>query len=315
MNDTEADARRLLEAATSDMPDGIDLLGGFTSARTRARRRRGRAVLSTGVAVAAAAAAIALTVGSAPAARTVGRAPSAHVAVPAQSALTAVTTALDNTVHTQSFRETQEFGEYYLNLDGKTTSPSRNVCTGEEDAAAGLAKSSCSGAPGLTNLKAGGYDYQYLATANSGYDYKHWLRIKASDLGSLPASSPIGNAANDPPQQILSAIEKGAKVTVVGPASGPGWTGTRYAFTWSESPQKGMKPEIISGTVDVDQQGRTRVLEYNDRFTAGDGTVLMMTSDETFGDFGVKVTVTLPPANQVYTLNPYYRGNRKGPSR
>jgi hypothetical protein len=323
MSDTEADARRLLIAATSDMPDGIDLLDGFARTRSRTRRRRRRAVVSTGVVVAVAAAtATALAVGVAPAARTVAPARSAHAAGPARSALTAVTTALNNTVHMQSYRETSDPSVYYANLDGKSTSPSRHFCIGEEDAAAGLATYSCSG-PGaeFTELEAGGWIYNYYPTASSGYDYKHWVRIKASEVMSPPATSPVSSASNDLPQQILSAIEAGGvKVSTVGPASGPGWTGTKYTFTWTGKPRDvghGIytKPDVITGTIVVDQQGRTRVLEYNDRSTAVDGTVLVMTTDETFSDFGLKVTVPVPPANQVYTQNPYYRGNRTGPSR
>lgn len=314
MNDTESDARRLMTTATSDMPDEIDLLGGF--ARLRSRRRRGRAVATAGVAVTAAAAAgIALTVGSAPALHAVRPGAPAHAAGPARSALTAVTTALNNTVSTQSFREVEESSVQTIFYDGKTTPTYRTTCTGEEDAAAGLVTSYCSGAGDFITLEAGGWVYNSDLPVSSAYDYKPWLRIKSSELGSIPFSSPIANASEDPPQQILSAIEKGAKVTTAGPASGPGWTGTRYTFTWSKIPAKGLKPDIESGSVDVDQQGRTRVLEYNDRLTAADGTVVVRSYGETFSDFGVKVTVQVPPANQVYTQNPYYRGNRKGPSR
>ena len=72
MNETEAEGRRLLAAATEDMPPGIDLQAGFVAAwrRDQARRRRGRAVLSAVVAVAAASVtAVTLTMGSAPPAR------------------------------------------------------------------------------------------------------------------------------------------------------------------------------------------------------------------------------------------------------
>ena len=54
----------------------------------------------------------------------------------------------------------------------------------------------------------------------------------------------------------------------------------------------------------MDQQGRTRVLVYNDRSTGGDGTVLVQTYDMTYSDFGVKVTITPPPAGQTYILTP-----------
>ena len=69
MNDTETEVRRLLAAATTDMPPGIDLLDGFAAARQRDRARRTRrgAVLSAGIAVAAASVtAVTLTTGFRP---------------------------------------------------------------------------------------------------------------------------------------------------------------------------------------------------------------------------------------------------------
>ena len=72
MDDSETEARRLLAAATTDMPPGIDLLEGFAAARQRDRARRTRriAVLSAGIAVAAAlvTALTLTTTGSAPSA-------------------------------------------------------------------------------------------------------------------------------------------------------------------------------------------------------------------------------------------------------
>ena len=70
MNDAETEARRLLAAATEDMPPGIDLLDGFAAARRRdrSRRTRRRAALSAGIAAAAASVtAVTLTVGFRPA--------------------------------------------------------------------------------------------------------------------------------------------------------------------------------------------------------------------------------------------------------
>ena len=78
MNDTEAEARRLLAAATEDMPPGIDLLGGFAAARRR-DRARGRSRLSRSLApVAAVAAVIAVITG----AYAVGRSPGQRTASP-----------------------------------------------------------------------------------------------------------------------------------------------------------------------------------------------------------------------------------------
>jgi hypothetical protein len=84
---------------------------------------------------------------------------------------------------------------------------------------------------------------------------------------------------------------------VVGPASGPGWTGTRYAYALSEGPA----PRVhMSGTVDVDQQGRTRSVSLV--LTMGPHGWFVMTQVLTFSDFGTRVTVTPPPADQTIVL-------------
>lgn len=81
---------------------------------------------------------------------------------------------------------------------------------------------------------------------------------------------------------------------MAGPASGPGWTGTRYAF--SGSPGAGIE---LSGTVNVDQQGQARALVLTIRLASAIN-VFVMTQDLTFSDFGAPVTVTPPPADQTF---------------
>ena len=61
---------------------------------------------------------------------------------------------------------------------------------------------------------------------------------------------------------MLSQIKNAGKVTVIGPVSGPGWIGTRYAFAST------LAEDALSGTVDVDRQGRARALVLTMRFTA-----------------------------------------------
>ena len=94
---------------------------------------------------------------------------------------------------------------------------------------------------------------------------------------------------------MLAEIKKAGTVTVAGPASGPGWTGTRYAF--SESPGADIK---LSGTVTVDQQGRARALVLTIRQGTA-ANMLVMTQALTFSDFGAPVKVTAPPADQTYS--------------
>jgi hypothetical protein len=272
MSDTETEARRLLALATEDMPPRIDLLDGFAAARRRdrARRIRGRAVLSAGIAVAAAAvAAVILTIGSAP------------------PALATVTSALTRTL-TQSYHLTEQDSSYYI-WNGRIRYPSHNTCTTEADPARHLEASSCSSGPGDREM--GRYTYLYFADPVD-HPGKHWERIPTASLGHLPT---LNAFTADTPQQMLAAIKKAGKVTVAGPASGPGWTGTRYAF--SESPGAGIK---LSGTVDVDQQGRARALVLTTRLTGADN-VFVMTQVLTFSDFGAPVTVTPPPADQIFS--------------
>jgi hypothetical protein len=271
MNDMETEARRLLAAATEDTPPGIGLLDGFIAARRdRARRTRRAAVLSAGIAVAAASVtAVTLTIGSAP------------------PALATVTSALTRTL-AQSYHLTEQDSSYYI-WNGRIHYPAHYTCTSEADPVRHLGASSCSN--GLRDREAGGYTYLYI-TDPVDHPGRHWERIPAASPGHLPSINGFTAAT---PQQMLSQIKQAGKVTVTGPVSGPGWTGTRYAFT--SSPRAGIR---LSGTVDVDRQGRARALVLTIRLT-GAINVFVMTQALTFSDFGVPVTVTPPPADQTFS--------------
>lgn len=264
MNDTEAEARRLLAAATEDMPPGIDLLEGFVVARRRDRAQRTRrgAVLSAGiVAAAATVTAVTLTIGSAP------------------PALAAVTSAMTRTL-AQSYHLTEQTSGYNIRDGRIRPAPSSNLtCTTEADPVRHLQASSC--ANGLEKREVvGPYTYIY-GTKAEGWVRTGWMRIPTAPL-------PWGNFMTATPQQMLAELKKVYKVTVAGPASGPGWTGTRYAFSVAVPKQ--------SGTVTVDQQGRVRVFALTT--WAGNGTSLGK-QVLTFSDFGAPVTVTPPPADQI----------------
>ena len=270
MSDTETEARRLLAAATQDMPPGIGLLDGFAAARRdRARRTRRGAVLSAGIAVAAASVtALTLTIGSAP------------------PALATVTSALTRTL-AQSYHLTEHDSSYYI-WNGRIRYPAHYVCTSQADPVRHLEASSCSN--GGRDREVGGYTYLYIIDPVD-QPGRHWARIPDASLAHLPAINGFTLAT---PQQMLAQIKKAEKVTVAGPASGPGWTGTRYTF--SASPGAELK---LSGTVTVDQQGRARALVLTIRMT-GAINVLVMMQALTFSDFGAPVTVTPPPADQTF---------------
>jgi len=264
MSDTETEMRGLLAAATADMPPGIDLLDGLAKARRRdrARRTRGRAVLSAGVAAAAAVVtAVMLTIGSAP------------------PALATVTTALTRTL-AQNYHLTEQ-DSFFVIARGQTHDSVPLTCTIAADPVHHLEASTCTG--NFSMREVDGYMYLNLLPGTN------WDRVPAAAVDRPWPPNLNGYATGATPQQMLSAIEKADKVTVAGSASGPGWTGTRYTISGRLS-----STDTISGTLAVDQQGRARTLDLTTRV----GTSLGVVQALTFSDFGAQVTVTPPPADQ-----------------
>jgi hypothetical protein len=285
MNDTEAEARHLLAVATEDIPPGIDLLDRFVAVRRRdrARRRRRRAVLSAGVAVTAATvAAVTLTIGSAMPARS---------AAPARSALVS---ALTRTL-AQSYHYTaSEVGI----PKGRSTKDYHQTCTGETDPVRYLQAVSCSDGSRLREVGGGnqfGYAYSYVYTYAPGtpsftrHPGRPWVEIK---IPHEQYGSPFDTAT---PWMMLGYIKEFAKITVVGPASGPGWTGTRYAFSGPKGPTAIWRK--FHGTMDVDQQGLARRFVVTMRNSEG---FEVFTEIVTYSDFGARVTVTPPPPDRTW---------------
>jgi hypothetical protein len=280
MNDTEAEARRLLTAAAEDMPPGIDLLAGFAAARRRDRAGRTRrgAALSAGILVAAAAVtAVMLTVGS---------------AAPASAT---VTSALTRTL-TQSYHLTERESSYYI-WGGPIKARAHMTCTIESDPVRHVSETSCSNGTG--DRVVGGYTYQHMPFAVTHYPGRRWARMPYI-LPTPAAGACINCVTAATPQQMLADLEKADKVTAIGPASGPGWTGTRYAFSGPQSADIS-----VTGTVDVDQQGRARALILTMRLTATGvrDRVYVTTQALTFSDFGAPVIVTAPPADQTFPMS------------
>jgi hypothetical protein len=271
---TSPDARQRIQAKDarlSRQQRGFSCpLGVGWLARRSVRRR---AVLSAGVAVAAAAvAAVTLTAGSAP------------------PALATATTALTRTL-TQSYHLTEQDSSYNI-VNGQIRGFLHNTCVREVDPVRHLQASSCSPLFPSDYREVGGYLYLYQAWPVTGHPGVHWIRTPASfTVGPVFSFWPTDSLPPVTPLQMLSAIKKADKVTVAGPASGPGWTGTRYAFSGSPSPRT-----TISGTLAVDGQGRARALVLTTRQT---GLMPYVTTRIlTFSEFGARVTVTPPPADQ-----------------
>ncbi|MFC5001821.1 hypothetical protein ACFPIJ_28780 [Dactylosporangium cerinum] len=95
------------------------------------------------------------------------------------------------------------------------------------------------------------------------------------------------------PAQTLQRLRSATDVREDGTASGDDWTGKRFTFTLTDKDEpKADALRTITGALDVDDQGRVRRLQLNFSDT---GTVNIIN----FGDFGVPVTVTAPPAGDV----------------
>jgi hypothetical protein len=288
MNDTE-EVRRLFAVATEDMPPGIDLLKGVR-ARNRQRRTRTRAALSAGAAgIVAAAAAITVS------------------AVQAPSALAQVTQAAARTAG-QSYRATSVSTPLRrLPESGPTVTVS-----GVFDPALGLGDERTG--DGLEVRFVGGYMYVPLVQAmRNAYERAHgtpipagktWLRVPgpgtregvpALEIPQLGGTTAGLEQLN--PQDLLALLESSSRVSEQGPASGPGWTGTAYTFTASLTARGPLHLRLSStGTVDVDRQGRVRRLDA----TETTGRTVHQTR-VTFGDFGLAVSVSPPPAGQTFT--------------
>jgi len=285
MNDTEEAVRRLLTVATEDRPPGIDLLRGVR-ARNHRRRARTRVALSAGAAgIVAAAAGITLS------------------AVHAPSALAQVTQAAARTAE-QSYRVSS------VSTEVASPGPGTRELTirGEFDRANRLGEETAS--DGSQVRYVGRYMYVPVSAAmrearRKAHEPpfpagKTWLRLPALEPIDVPALEliVIGGSTNGlglvDPQNLLALLQNSSQVRERGPASGPGWTGTAYTFTASLTTRGPMHITLSSaGTVDVDTQGRVRQLDATQTLGQTKRTVRV-----TFGDFGLAVSVSPPPADQ-----------------
>jgi hypothetical protein len=124
-----------------------------------------------------------------------------------------------------------------------------------------------------------------------------WLKVRILDavspgnlaLGKLEAG--FDGILPEDPGNLLALLRSATEVRDAGPASGPGWTGTRYTFTGHAA---GI-PIQVTGTVAVDKQGRVRDLDVTRDYGSG----VSVTDAISFSDFGLSVHVSAPPANQI----------------
>jgi hypothetical protein len=294
VKEAEDQVRQLLALASEDVPreagDHEGLLQGVLARRARARRSRRRLLTSAATAgVLTAALAIVMSAATARLPGSVTR----HGTAP-ESALAAVTLAAAETA-VQTYQVQATFT--YSGPRGLSSSPGRVTLTGEFDPASGLGEVS-----GPRDIRwTGGYVYVYV-----GHDpavaAKPWIRVRESavrvlSVHRLGLGDLVGGRVG--PQGLLEWLRSASQVTAVGPASGPGWTGTRYAVR-ARTTVGYYVGETDAGTVDVDRQGLVRRLDITQLSKVGAdefGTTVHLV----FDDFGVPVAVAAPPLSQTYT--------------
>jgi hypothetical protein len=152
-------------------------------------------------------------------------------------------------------------------------------------------------------------EYVYAWKSSGSQLSKPWDKAPAPPSGAdvLRKSGPYGFSTEQPvsADELLVVLRSAATVRDEASASGPGWTGIKYGFTARLSTQ-----ESVSGTVDVDRQGRVRrMMTIATVRAAAPGTGAAITTDRdfTFGDFGAPISVTAPLASAAtYTSVPYW---------
>lgn len=310
----EAEGRLLLATAFETAMAGDGLAGSamagaelLRQVRRRTTRRRTRALVPAGVVAAlggAAAVAVALTA-------TVASAPSAFAAVTAAAAKTS----------TESFRVTMSITTMTDSATG--SSVNRYRVTGEADPSHGVGEETVASkdlltgplqlrfigqniyidvqSPVLSQAPAstpGGSPTYKVPTRGAGVSSKPWSgaalypRLTGKQLIVSPGFD--SQQAVDP-GALIALLRSAGTVTKEGPASGPGWTGTRYGFTVATSG----RVSSATGTVYVDRQGQVRRLMTTTTLQTGGGYHDTSTEDVSFSDFGAPVSVTAPPASQV----------------
>jgi hypothetical protein len=268
----EADGRRLLATAfetaadRDGLPDGAELLRQVRR-RTIVRRRTRSLVPAGAVAALAGAAAVAVTLTA-----TVATAPSASAAVTAAAAKTS----------TESFRVTMSITTTTEAVAG--SSVSRYRVTGEADPSHGVGEETVASKDLLTGplqLRFIGQDiyidaqspvFSRVAAPAPGGSPTYKVPARGAGLSPRPWSGAalyprltgkqlVGSPGFDSQQAVdpgalIALLRSAGTVTREGPASGPGWTGTRYGFTVATSG----RVSSVTGTVYVDRQGQVRRL-------------------------------------------------------
>ena len=309
--DSENEARRLLALAAEDPPPSLDLLAGFQARRRQRHRPGARVLLAAGTAVATAGAAVAITL----------------TAGPAQSARAAVTQAAAATA-AQSYRISSRVGTARQSPP-QLSQPGPVTITGAFDPVRKTGEETTG--DGFVIRFVDGYLYAPLP-AKFWPQYKKlhpdapaagqiWTRLNvplqpdsgSPDLAFTLLGTTVPSLLQLNPQSLLALIKSASEVRRVGPASGPGWNGTRYSFSARDSRTVAPGDTIdvtVRGTVDVDQQGRVRRLAATETLQdsglpRSDRPEIVSSITITFSGFGLPVpVVAAPPQNRVYVVPP-----------
>jgi hypothetical protein len=294
MNDRGKDVRDMFPAGPDDAPPETGLLRGVREQDAAARRARAggrmRALAATGVVAAVAAAGVTAAL-------------LAQSATGAPSPLSVVTSALAKTSadsYSFSLDSTVQMAGRYVHSDVVTGAfdPRREL------GAEVLTSHGVGVHPGKAQIRfIGRYLYTWVSPGSGlGTVGKPWNMSPDPPAGAneIPEDDPYGFVSDRPvsPAALSVVLRSAGTVSDGRPASGPGWTGTKYTFTARLFDAR----ESISGTLYVDQQGRVRRLVT---ITTEEG--LTTDRDLTFGHFGAPVPVTAPTVSQVkYTSKPYW---------
>ena len=293
MPDNDLQVRTLFTDAAGDVPPGIDLLHGFR-ARQAARRVRGRirgrvALATAAGSLLAAATAVTLTIATAP------------------SALAQLTSAVSRTAGL-SYDISATIDAVPLRAGGSARALSARVF-GAFDPAQRTGEEAIGGGGQIRFI--GPYVYMYHPGGPALPGGKSWVRAPSQQMWEpatagqgLSLGAGLSSLAVTSPQNLFALLKTASTVDRQGSASGDGWTGTSYAFTarLTFGPDGSSQPAVTAaGTVGVDQQGRVRRLNvaYTQPAQASLAPV-RVTVEMTFSDFGTPVSVSPPPASEVF---------------
>jgi hypothetical protein len=130
---------------------------------------------------------------------------------------------------------------------------------------------------------------------------RRWaVERRTADLASMPLFVQLTKLTWQDPQEALARLRSAAAVRDHGRAAGDGWSGRRYAFELPDD-HKAKLGAAVTGSVEVDQAGRVRRLEVAEALGAGPGGAAGATVRTVmeFRDFGVRETVSAPPASAI----------------